>query len=306
METKKQLSVANISDQVMNRINVLTEGGQLVLPQNYSAENALKSAWLTLQETTDRSGKQALQVCTKESIANSLFDMVLQGLSVAKKQGYFIVYGNKLLFQRSYFGSVALAKRAGGIVGEPHANVVYEGDDFVYDIDPKTGQARIVRHAQKLENIDDTKIKGAYCIVQKADGTSDLTIMTMEQIRKAWNQGATKGQSPAHKNFPAEMCKKSVIGRACKMIINSCDDAWLYDGKADEDTDMPMQARNEQVNAEVETISDADFAEVVEPVKAEKAPIPATKQEEKNPTAPVDTAPTEELPFGDGDEEPNY
>lgn len=294
MATKNQITVSNISDQVLTRINTLTEGGALVLPQNYSVENHLKSAWLVLQETTDRSGKSALSVCTRESIANSLFDMVLQGLSVSKKQGYFIVYGNKLLFQRSYFGTVALAKRTGGIVGEPKANVIYDGDDFVFDIDPKTGMTRIVRHSQKLENIDDSKIKGAYCIVQKADGTSDLTIMTMEQIRKSWNQGATKGQSPAHKNFPAEMCKKTVIGRACKMVINSSDDAWLYEGKADEDTDLPREARDESL--EIESI-DTDAIEVTEEAPAMETSPDPNKAEE------VASAPAEELPF---DETPDY
>jgi recombination protein RecT len=294
MATKNQITVSNISDQVLTRINTLTEGGALVLPQNYSVENHLKSAWLVLQETTDRSGKSALSVCTRESIANSLFDMVLQGLSVSKKQGYFIVYGNKLLFQRSYFGTVALAKRIGGIVGEPKANVIYDGDDFVFDIDPKTGMTRIVRHSQKLENIDDSKIKGAYCIVQKADGTSDLTIMTMKQIRESWNQGATKGQSPAHKNFPAEMAKKTVIGRACKMVINSSDDTWLYEGKADEDTDLPREARDESL--EIESI-DTDAIEVTE-----EAPAMETSPD-SNEAEDVASAPAEELPF---DETPDY
>lgn len=294
METKKQLTVSNISDQVMNRINTLAEGGQLVLPQNYSAENALKSAWLILQETNDRNGKPALQVCTKESIANSLFDMVLQGLSVAKKQGYFIVYGSKLLFQRSYFGSVALAKRAGGIKGNPVANVIYDGDKFEYSISPQTGRKMILTHSQKIENIDDNKIKGAYCIIEKEDGSTDLTIMTMEQIKKAWNQGATKGQSPAHKNFPAEMCKKTVIGRACKMIINSCDDAWLYDGKADEESDITMQTRDAEIHESIENVNDADFTEVSDTTSSPQPDV----QEQSNEDPPAEL-------FNDEDE-PNY
>lgn len=245
----------NISEQVLSRIEQFQKDGSMILPKNYSVENHMKSAWLALQEVEDKEHHKALQICTKESIANSLLDMVLQGLSVSKKQGYFIVYGNKLIFQRSYFGTIALAKRAGGMVSEPVANVIYDGDDFQYEIDPKTAKVSIVKHSQKLENIDNAKIKGAYALVTLADGTTQVTIMSMQQIRAAWGQGATKGNSPAHKNFAEEMAKKTVIGRACKTIINSSDDAWLYDGKEDDaDSDKASMQRDAAQHSDVQII----------------------------------------------------
>ena len=245
----------NISEQVLSRIEQFQKDGSMILPKNYSVENHMKSAWLALQEVEDKEHNKALQICTKESIANSLLDMVLQGLSVSKKQGYFIMYGNKLIFQRSYFGTIALAKRAGGMVSEPVANVIYEGDDFQYEIDPKTAKVSIIKHSQKLENIDNSKIKGAYALVTLADGTTQVTIMSMQQIRAAWEQGATKGNSPAHKNFAEEMAKKTVIGRACKAIINSSDDAWLYDGKEDDaDSDKASIQRDAAQHSDVQII----------------------------------------------------
>ena len=266
----------NISEQVLTRIEQFQKDGGMVLPKDYSVENHMKSAWLILQATTDRSGQPALQVCTKESIANSLLDMVLQGLSVSKRQGYFIVYGNKLEFQRSYFGTIALAKRSGGIKGEPVANVIYEGDEFAYEIDPKTARISIVKHEQKLENIDNTKIKGAYALVTLADGSTQTTVMSMAQIRAAWGQGATKGGSPAHKNFAEEMAKKTVIGRACKAIINSSDDAWLYEGKADTDTaDTAAMQREAATATPRQVIADDVEYEEVETATAYSAPQPA-------------------------------
>lgn len=245
----------NISEQVLSRIEQFQKDGSIILPKNYSVENHMKSAWLALQEVEDKEHHKALQICTKESIANSLLDMVLQGLSVSKKQGYFIVYGNMLIFQRSYFGTIALAKRTGGIVSEPVANVIYDGDDFQYEIDPKTAKVAIVKHTQKLENIDNSKIKGAYALVTLADGTTQVTIMSMQQIRAAWGQGATKGNSPAHKNFAEEMAKKTVIGRACKAIINSSNDAWLYDGKEDDaDSDKASIQRDAAQHSDVQII----------------------------------------------------
>lgn len=268
--TQAVMKYENISEQVLAKINQFQSDGGLTLPDNYSVENHMKSAWLVLQNTKDRDGKPALEVCTKESIANSLLDMVLQGLAVSKKQGYFIVYGKKLEFQRSYFGSVALAKRAGGIKTEPVANVIYEGDDFVYSIDPKTGLMQIIKHDQKIENIDNTKIKAA------------------------WGQGATKGASPAHKNFGEEMAKKTVIGRACKMIINSSDDAWIYDGKRDEsDTDTPKEQRDSEIfHGKPETVDVMDVK--YEDVTHQQEETPA--QEASSGTTDEQRKPVEEDP----------
>ena len=67
----------------------------------------------------------------------------------------------------------------------------------------------------------------AYAILTFPDGTKKTTLMTIDQIHKAWAQGQTRGNSPAHKNFPAEMAKKTVINRACKIAIKSSDDSSL-------------------------------------------------------------------------------
>lgn len=288
----------NVADLVMKRVESFTADGSLVLPKSYSVGNNLKSAWLILQEAVDRNNKPVLEVCTKASIANAIFDMVLQGLSVSKAQGYFIAYGNKLEFQRSYFGTVALAKRVGGgIKREPVANVIYEGDEFVYTIDPETGLMKVIKHDQKIENIDDAKIKAAYAITTFEDGRTEVTIMTIDQIKKAWNQGATKGQSPAHKNFPAEMCKKTVIGRACKMVINSSDDAWLYEGKQDEDdVDTAQRQRDAEVQGRSTTkLEDAEYEDVTNSGTTQQP------QGQDSGTAP---APAPAVPAND--DEPGY
>lgn len=294
--TKAVQKYENISEQVLTRIEEFQKTGGMVLPKDYSVENHMKSAWLILQATTDRSGQSALSVCTKESIANALLDMVLQGLAVSKKQGYFIVYGNKLEFQRSYFGTIALAKRTGGIKTEPVANVIYEGDEFVYSIDPKTARISIVKHEQKIDNIDNSKIKGAYALVTLADGSTQVTIMSMAQIRAAWGQGATKGVSPAHKNFAEEMAKKTVIGRACKAIINSSNDAWLYDDKRDDmDGDNATRQREATTGAEKQIVLDAESYEEVETTTTTATATEQTAAPQADTT-----------PMADAEDEPGY
>ena len=58
--------------------------------------------------------------------------------------------------------------------------------------------------------------------------------MSINQIQTSWNQGGSKGNSPAHKNFADQMAIKTVLNRACKLLISSSDDAALYDPLEDD------------------------------------------------------------------------
>lgn len=263
---KNQLSVLqkDITDSVVSRISELQEVGALALPKTYSVGNELKMAWFALQEVKDKNGKPALEVCTKDSIANALLKMAIQGLSVWKKQGDFIVYGNKLSFEREYHGTIALALRTGVVTGVPEAEVIYEGDIFKYRI--VNGKKEIIEHSQELENIDINKIKGAYAVVPLKDGEFHTEVMTIQQIKQAWMQGAMKGQSGAHKNFTDQMAKKTVISRALKLYISSSDDEYLLENEAE-----PVKTEEKK-----ETLEEVDFTEV-EVVQEE----PETNTEEK-------------------------
>src|SRR5690625_5427349 len=97
MSNKNEVAIIqkDITDSVNGSLARLQDDG-LTLPPNYNASNALKSAFFRLQQVQDRQKRPALEVCTTESIANSLLDMVVQGLSPAKTQCYFIVYGTEL------------------------------------------------------------------------------------------------------------------------------------------------------------------------------------------------------------------
>jgi recombination protein RecT len=283
-------------DIVAAKVREFQEKGELHFPSNYSPENAMKAAWLVLQETTDRNGKPALQVCTKDSIANALLKMVVYGLTPLKDQGYFIVYGNKLVWQNSYFGNIALWKRSTGSDREPVAVVVYEGDEFEYEI--AEGEIRILRHKQSISNVKPDKIIAAYAILTYPDGEKKTTLMTMDEIRAAWNQGQTKGKSPAHTNFPAEMAKKTVINRACKIAIKSSDDSSLQIIKevmaANEEelaeaaieAEIAENANQElvDIDAEYELLDEgADTEETAEEPEEESAEKPKQDKQKQKP-----------------------
>lgn len=208
-------------DSVLSKIASMEEAGEISFPPDYNPGNALRSAWLQIQETKNLDNRPALEVCTKDSIANALLNTVIQGLSPAKKQIYYIVYGNQLQAQRSYFGTVAVTKRVPG-VKDVWADVVYEGDTFRAEKD--CGNWRIVEHDSSLENIDPEKIKYAYAVVEREGKEPYTEIMTWAQIQKSWAKSRNSKQT-VHKEFPDQMAKRTVINRACKMFFNTSSDA---------------------------------------------------------------------------------
>lgn len=302
----------NMTDIVLKRVQTMMKVGDLKLPQDYSPENALKSAYLILSESKDKNNVPVLQSCTKASIGNALLNMVVDGLNPLKKQCYFIAYGKSLNYQRSYMGNYALAKRVAGLE-RVFAEVIYEGDEVIYTIDSVKGQKSVTQHKQDFKSIDNNKITGAYAVLFFKDGTSHTEIMTMADIRTSWNQGQTKGQSPAHKGFPGEMAKRTVINRALKLWINSSTDENLYSQDPDlkeTDDDIPMIP---DIGEDAEIIdfdetdntqesTDEESGEVTEKPKETKAPAqkPNTQKDKDVEPEPIDEdlfAPGVKSPF---------
>lgn len=266
----------DITSDVLRKVEQFRQSGELKIPSDYSPENALKSAYLVLTETKTKDGKPVLETCTKASIANALLKMVTLGLSPLKKQGDFIAYGNQLSFQEEYTGNIALAKRYGNLKSIK-ANAVFKDDEFVFEVG-EDGRKKLVKHKQTISSID-TEVVGAYAVVELNDGTSDVEIMSIQQIRNAWNQGAMKGNSPAHKNFTDQMAIKTVINRACKLLIRGSNDAIFMDN----DNDASMESRNQTIqsanskeinteNIEYEEVSDTAQNNEVKEVETESVP----------------------------------
>jgi recombination protein RecT len=246
----------------------LTQKEQLGLcfPPNYSVSNSLNSAYLILQETKDRDSKPVLTSCSKQSIASSLMDMTIQGLNPMKKQCYFVAMGGKLKLMRSYQGTMAVAKRCGVVA--VNAEVIYEGDTFKYHIE--NGVKVIDEHIQDFMNIDTAKIKGAYAVLELDDDTQYTEVMNINQIKKAWSKGyGYKDGAGVHGDFGDQMAKKTVIGRACKNIINSSDDANLTDAFNNASDNEELNVVAEDVHYEIETHANSVEFTQPEPIKAE-------------------------------------
>lgn len=265
----KKIEEKQITDIVFNKVVDLQAKGAIDFPNNYSVGNALKSAYLILQESKTREKKPVLQACTQESIANTLLDMVVQGLNPVKQQCYFIPYGNQLTLSRSYLGTIALTKRLKG-VKDVVAYPIYKNDKLDIGFDILTGKTKINEFKPALDHKAQDLI-GALGIIVGENEILYLEYMNMEQIRNAWNQGTMKGNSPAHKNFPDQMAIKTVINRVCKKYVNAADDsdkiADLISKTAEEvDNELEIEmAENANVKElPLDEIEEVEFEEVQE------------------------------------------
>lgn len=235
--TAQQEPKLKITTRVMSQIEGLVKKGTLDLPQDYSFGNALNAAWLKLQEVQNLDKKplivngQLSGIVTEASVANALHDMVIQGLTVAKNQGYFIVYGQALTWQRSYFGDMAIAQR---VMPKVHFyyDVIREGDEFATE-KVRTSRGFVLTIAKHVQTFPQTgAILGAYCGVVDENGEElGVDLMDMPRIKKSWGMSKTfgKSQSTPHVTFEAEMAMRTVIRHRCKQIINSSSDALLLD-----------------------------------------------------------------------------
>ena len=216
--------VKNIGDSVNNKVAELVEKGRLTLPTNYSLGNAMSSAYLILQETKDKNGKPVLEVCTKESIANALLNMAILGLNPAKKQCYFIAYGNQLQLFVSYFGKSATIKRLKNIISEPVGTLIYAGDELEIGFN-ELGERLVMNHKTSWKAQQEDKIEGCYATVhQQLKNGQTVTrsaLLTMKEIKEAWSKSKT---SKDHPEFTGEFCKRTAINRLVKMILQTSND----------------------------------------------------------------------------------
>lgn len=276
MATKEIAVKTNVGDQVIARVNSLCEAG-FTTPSDYNYINAIKSSMLVLQELKDKNGKPALEVATPASVATALFEMSVRGLDASRKTCYFLMRGDKLCMHESYFGKILQVKRIYPNF-DPHPVVIHEGDVFEYCVDPETGCKKIVKHEQKLENLDKDFI-GAYMYLPTANGGQDLYIMSKKMIVTAWSKSSSREQT-VHKTFTEKMCIKTIINSGCNIIINSTPDLAYASNDSEVDNDTSTKEKKDFEYAEV--IDDTE--EVVDPETGEV--IDGNKQdnnEEENP-----------------------
>ncbi len=232
-----------IIQKVTDNINSLVNNSELVLPEGYSAGNALKEAFLVLQKTVNRAKQPVLTTCTQASIAEALLNTVVMGLSPARGHAYYIAHGKNLTLMRSYLGNSMLAKRLNPQIDDIHSAVVREGEEFFFDI--INGNPDNITHKVDFTTMDN-KIVGAYAVAVDGDGNVvKSTVMTMASIHKSWKQSQQKVFNPdgevnpgtVHEKFEEEMSKRTVLNKLCKGLISTSKNQ-TYVARAIENNDL--------------------------------------------------------------------
>ena len=261
----------DFGSQVIQRVDDLCKVG-FTLPKDYNHVNAIKASVLVLSELKDRNGRPFNEVCTPQSIQKALFSMATKGLDVSRNQAYYIVKGNQLCLHESYFGKVARVKRVYPDF-DPTPRVVYQGDVFEYTTDVKTGRMQLVKHEQKIENLDKDFV-GAYMYLPCPDGGQKLYIMTKKAILQAWMKSSNKSMTVQHE-FREKMIGKTIINSGCTMIINATPELFesniqINENGNDDDIVEEVQAETLSESEPIEINPDEiPEAEIKAEVKAE-------------------------------------
>lgn len=239
----KELVAKDFTEGMVVKIKQKEQFG-LTFPKDYNYTNEFMSAMLILQDTTDRNKKPVLQSCSRASIENALIEMVTDGLSMRKKQCYPVAYGGKLQCQRSVYGNTCIARRFG--LKDINASVIYKGDIFKFH--KENAKTVIDSHEQSFENINNDSIIGAYAVAVMDDGEIISEVMTMDQIKQAWQQGYgyKENGNGTHQKFPDQMAMKTVKNRILKYINNS------HTGTESDIDDLNVVSEQEMIEKDVE------------------------------------------------------
>ncbi len=242
----------NITDAVLVRVNKLTESNQLILPKNYVPANALKSAYLNLKANN-------LLNTDQDALANALLNMVVQGLTPAKNQCYFINYGGKVNMMRSYHGDRAVAILA-GIAKDIQAYVIYKGDEVNISYDADTNFL-VVDHKTNFENWD-KPIIGAYAVAIMPDGTKRYDLMTIERIKQSWNMSSNKSNNKLQTSFSSDACQRTVTRHLVKNLFNqSTDESLIIDNVLTNNQEIDAAEAQQPRNADIEYTEAEEVAE---------------------------------------------
>lgn len=179
------------------------------LPKHMSADRMARVALTTINKTPK------LAQCTQESFFAALMTCSQLGLEPDGRLAHLIPYGNQCQLIVDYKGLVDLAYRSKQVLSI-HADVIYEGDEFEYDL----GQVRKhtpwwCRRDKDRPESQGARI-GAYCIVRMIDAEKH-EVMSVDDVDAIKKRSKSSSSGPWVTDYN-EMAKKTVFKRASKWI----------------------------------------------------------------------------------------
>jgi recombination protein RecT len=242
--------------------------------KTFNAKQAIISMALKLKETKDKAGRPAIDVCTRESIAQVAQELLVKRLDPLKSQVSLIVRGDKLSFHQQYQGAVKRALELNPFLSHFNFVPIYKNDKVEMEIG-KDGSYGIKSHTTSFANIGNNNLIGGYVRAIKKDGSVYMTeVMTMEQIKIAWSKSSNSSLS-VHHAFPLRMVRKTILNGLCNWLINTTGEQEEY-----EDVEYGSNAENNVVNGMEITLDErqdySEPSEYEEPTYEEEVVEPET------------------------------
>lgn len=207
---------------------------QVVVPLRQAIESGIQRNWQQLIAAVGGSDEKAkrwetlllvavarnpkLAECDAGSLVLSTIEAAQLDLEFgAKKHGYLIPYKDKTgimqcSFRPGYLGLAHAAKRSGA-VKEVRAEVVYEKDDFQYEL----GALKQINYHRPATG-DRGKLACVYAVAIFPDGTYDFEVLSPSQIESAKKRSATTSTDTPWTTDFEEMAKKTAIRKLCKRL----------------------------------------------------------------------------------------
>ena len=207
---------------------------QAIIPLRQAIENGIQRNWQQLIAAVGGSDEKAkrwetlllvavarnpkLAECDAGSLVLSTIEAAQLDLEFgAKKHGYLIPYKDKAgimqcSFRPGYLGLAHAAKRSGQ-VKEVRAEVVYEKDEFEYELGAKKA---INCHHPAVG--DRGKLAAVYALAIFPDGTYDFEVLSIAQIESAKKRSVTTSTDTPWTTDFDEMAKKTAIRKLCKRL----------------------------------------------------------------------------------------
>ena len=158
-----------------------------------------------------------LAQCEPKSLLVALMECAATGLEpfTSQQHAYIIPYGKEAQFMAGWRVLVHLLLQSGA-VESVHSFVVFEGDEFEVVL----GVSPTIKHVPKYTQIDRGKPVAVYAVAKFPGGGYQFDVMSYADIENT-RKMSKSANSPAWVNFWAEMAKKCVIKRLCKMLDSS-------------------------------------------------------------------------------------
>jgi recombination protein RecT len=165
----------------------------------------------------------SLQKCPPDSVLAAVMQASELGLDLSPGMGeaYLVPYWNKRAgvhecqFQPGYKGLVKLARQSGEIASI-RAEIVREGEPFVYRYDPDL----TLLHEPHVGSDDPVVL--VYAVAKLANGERQAAVLARAEVEAVRARSRSGGEGPWVTDWP-EMAKKTAVRRLCKLLPRSLD-----------------------------------------------------------------------------------